>query len=272
MESSNECEQHIKGFSGAVHQSFPTKNLAERWLRELLAADVEVENIRLSKLYPSSSQSTNNDVKSEETEPDVEIEGYKSSISLNHPSLDKLVSPLQPQCSGSLPIVPEEEPTYIPSSPPPAPDDTQAPFQEVNELDDEDNQPPSTDLSVEQERILNLVLEGKNVFFSGPAGSGKTLVLQHIKYRLNALRKGFAVTAPTGVAAELIGGVTINSWSGVGKGDRGVLEYLGRARKHQTISLTTAISWRNVEVLIVDEVSMVGHCSVRGVEKGLIVG
>lgn len=272
MESSNECEQHIKGFSGAVHQSFSTKNLAERWLRELLAADVEVENIRLSKLYPSSSQSTNDNVRSEESESEVEIEGYKNSILLNYPSLDKLISPLQPQCSGSLPIVPEEEPIYISSSPPPAPDDTQVPFQEVNELDDEDNRPPSIDLSPEQERVLNLVLEGKNVFFTGPAGSGKTLVLQHIRYRLNALGKGFAVTAPTGVAAELIKGVTINSWSGVGKGDKGVLEYLGRARGRQAISLTAVVSWRNVEVLIVDEVSMVGHCSARGAEKGLIVG
>lgn len=272
MVSSSECEQHIKGFSGAVHQSFPTKNLAERWLRELLAADVAVENIRLSKLYPSSSQSTNDDVKSEESGQDVKVEGYKNSISLNYSPLEQLISPLQPQCSGSLPIVPKEEPIYISSSPPPASDDIQAPSQEVDELDDEDNQPPDTILSAKQEHILNLVLEGKNVFFTGPAGSGKTQVLKHIRYRLNALGKGFAVTAPTGAAAELIKGVTINSWSGVGKGDRGVLEYLGRARGSQTISLTAAVSWKNVEVLIVDEVSMVGHCSVRGAEKGLIVG
>lgn len=257
MESSAECEQYIKGFSGSVHRSFRTRNLAEGWLRELLAAEIEMENIRLSKLYPSSSQSPNSDVESEESGPDMEVEegGYK----------DELTSSRQPQYPSGLV---QEEPIYITSSPPPAPDET---VQAPNEID-EDHPLPDIPLSAEQNRVLKLVLDGKNVFFTGPAGSGKTLLLRHIKHHLKAKGKGFAVTAPTGVAAELINGVTINSWSGVGKGDKGILEYLGEARGRQTISQTAVVNWRNVEVLIVDEVSMVGHCSARGAEKGLIVG
>lgn len=216
VESSDECEQYLKGFRGSVHRSFPTRNLAEKWLRELLTAEIKMENIRLSKLYPSSSQSPNSDVESKEPGPD--------------------------------------------------------PAEKANEIDDEDNQLPEIALSAEQNRVLKLVLDGKNVFFTGPAGSGKTLLLKHIKYHLTVKGKGFAITAPTGAAAELINGVTINSWSGVGKGDKGILEYLGEARGRQTISQTAVVSWRNVEVLIVDEVSMVGHCSARGAEKGLIVG
>lgn len=259
MESSDECEKYVSGFSGCVHQSFRTRDLAEKWLRELLTAEIEMENIRLSKLYPSSSQSPNSDVGSEEPGPDMEPEEYKN----------ELASHLQPQYPGGLA---QEDPIYITSSPPSAPDETvQAPAQKANEID-EDNQLPDTALSVEQDRVLKLVLDGKNVFFTGPAGSGKTLLLRHIKHHLKAKGKGFAVTAPTGVAAELINGVTINSWSGVGKGDKGILEYLGDARGRQTISQTAVASWRSVEVLIVDEVSMVGHCSARGAEKGLIVG
>lgn len=256
MESSDECEKHVKGFSGAVYKSFPSRYLAEGWLRELLTADLEKENIRLSELYPDSDENSNNDVMSEGSGPDVEAEvGYKNSIPLNYPSLDKITSLQDPGARA------QEKPIHTAFSPPSAPDDTiLVPIQQIGD----ENQPPAIPLSPQQERVLNEVLEGHNVFFTGPAGSGKTLILEHIKYQLEKRGKIVATTAPTGAAADLIKGQTIYSWSRVGKGDKGVLEYVGEARGRQTISQTSVSAWNNVQVLIVDEVSMVGHYSARG--------
>lgn len=258
MKSSDECEKHVRGFPGAIHKSFPSRYLAEGWLRELLAADLEKENIRLSELYPDSDESSNSGVVGG---PGAEV-GYKNSIPLSYPSLDNITSPQDPSARA------QEKSTYTAFSQPSAPDNTVlVPIQ----LEDK-NKPPTVALSVEQKRVLSEVLAGHNVFFTGPAGSGKSLILEHIKYQLIKQGKEVATTAPTGVAADLIAGQTIHSWSRVGKGDKGVLDYIGEARGRQTISETSVSAWNNVQVLIVDEVSMVGHYSARGGRKGLIIG
>ncbi|KZT26133.1 hypothetical protein NEOLEDRAFT_1113494, partial [Neolentinus lepideus HHB14362 ss-1] len=68
-------------------------------------------------------------------------------------------------------------------------------------------------LNDEQSTILKMVLEGKNVFFTGSAGTGKSLLLRAI---ISSLRKKHAkqpgavsVTASTGMAASNIGGRSI---------------------------------------------------------------
>ncbi|KAH8152385.1 uncharacterized protein LAJ45_03225 [Morchella importuna] len=48
---------------------------------------------------------------------------------------------------------------------------------------------PPEQLSEDQKYILGLVLDGHNVFFTGPAGSGKSLLLKHIKYHLRKNKK-----------------------------------------------------------------------------------
>ncbi|PTB67873.1 hypothetical protein BBK36DRAFT_1194085 [Trichoderma citrinoviride] len=74
-------------------------------------------------------------------------------------------------------------------------------------------------LSKEQERVLDLVVnEGKSVFFTGPAGTGKSVLMRaiinqlRIKYARDSDR--VAVTASTGLAACNIGGITLHSFSG----------------------------------------------------------
>ena len=116
---------------------------------------------------------------------------------------------------------------------------------------------PEIDLSPKQTRVLQLFLEGKNVFFTGPAGTGKSLVLEHVKYHLFKLNKTYAITAPTGVAAAQLGGSTINSFSGVGLGDKGLKEYLGMSTTGRTKIGERRGSWISTKVLIIDEISMV---------------
>lgn len=289
MGSSEECRKQVIGFSGSIHKSFKTRILAERWLRERLDADVKIANIRLSKQYPDMNQnnpSFSNDMMGEEKDRlNIRREStYHSSIPLSYLSLDRLTSP-HPE---HVEIKAQEEPIYIKSQP--ALKDVRVTINKVtgfdsatygpregpqalegDSLNDEFQlEPPPIPLSIDQERVLKMVLDGHNVFFTGPAGSGKSLILEHIKYHLMLQRKTFAVTAPTGVAAALVGGQTIHSWSGVGKGDKGIVHYLGPAQKktHKSgirgITYHKAQPWRDTEVLIIDEVSMVSYPSLLG--------
>lgn len=120
-------------------------------------------------------------------------------------------------------------------------------------------------LSVDQEMVVDMVKQGKNLFVTAKAGSGKTYLLNHIK----GMRSQVVVVAPTGVAATLIGGRTIHSQFMIGhKIDmEASLEKLGWKRRR-------AIQF--AELLIIDEISMVsdkllecvdGMCrSIRGVD------
>lgn len=283
MEFSEECRKQVIGFSGSVHKSFKTRILAESWLRERLDADVRVENIRLSKLYPDTNQnnqSFSNDMIGEEKgRQNVRREStYHSSVSLSYSSLGRLTSP-HPEY---VEIKAQEEPIYIKS--PPAPKDVGVTVNKVTGFDsaiygpradaqalegDSLNdgfqlEPPPIPLSIDQERVLKMVLDGHNVFFTGPAGSGKSLILKHIQYHLKCQGKTFAVTAPTAIAADLIGGQTIHSWSRVGKGDKGIMHYLDLVQDKDIDTSHCEIRWRNTEVLIIDEVSMVSYLSSWG--------
>jgi len=70
--------------------------------------------------------------------------------------------------------------------------------------------------SNEQNHALELVASGKNVFISGPAGTGKSTILNKLKEENPEL----PVTATTGIAAVNVGGITFHSWAGLGLLDR----------------------------------------------------
>lgn len=109
-------------------------------------------------------------------------------------------------------------------------------------------------LSDEQNEILEAVKRRLNVFFTGPAGSGKTLVINHIKEYLDSEGIQYAVTAPTGIAALLLKGRTIHSWAGIGRGDKPIHIYENRLRKAKP---AVQLEYNRTKVLIIDEVSMV---------------
>jgi len=73
------------------------------------------------------------------------------------------------------------------------------------------------ELTAEQASVLDLVAQGRSIFFTGPAGTGKSYLLKRIVAQESPKRRVF-VTAPTGMASCLIGGTTINSWAGIGLG------------------------------------------------------
>lgn len=77
-------------------------------------------------------------------------------------------------------------------------------------------------------RILD-VYSDKHIFtLVSPAGTGKSYVLRVLQDVLESLGLSdkIAFTAPTGVAACNVRGLTIHSWSGIGLGNWRLLPYL----------------------------------------------
>ncbi|KAB8234539.1 PIF1-like helicase-domain-containing protein [Aspergillus alliaceus] len=84
-------------------------------------------------------------------------------------------------------------------------------------------------LSDEQRHVLNVVVEkGKSIFFTGSAGTGKSVLMREIIKKLRDKYKRepdrVAVTASTGLAACNIEGVTLHSFAGIGLGKEEVPE------------------------------------------------
>eukprot|EP01130_Rhizamoeba_saxonica_P014843 TRINITY_DN6524_c0_g2_i1.p1 TRINITY_DN6524_c0_g2~~TRINITY_DN6524_c0_g2_i1.p1 ORF type:complete len:763 (+),score=154.25 TRINITY_DN6524_c0_g2_i1:33-2321(+) len=106
-------------------------------------------------------------------------------------------------------------------------------------------------LTPEQQTAINYVLRGENIFFTGCAGTGKTTLLQYI-IKLLPPRTTF-VTAATGIAAINIGGMTLHKFAGIYTGVGTRDELLERAMNGRS-----KYYWENAEVLIIDEISMIG--------------
>ncbi|CAO3637771.1 unnamed protein product [Mucor hiemalis] len=110
-------------------------------------------------------------------------------------------------------------------------------------------------LSEEQKMVYQYIVnENKNVFFSGSAGTGKTVLLRAIisKFQSIYTSEQLAITASTGVAAINIQGTTVHRFARVGLGEKTVQQYVDLYNKNRA----NAANLRKVTVLIVDEISM----------------
>jgi len=106
-------------------------------------------------------------------------------------------------------------------------------------------------LTERQEYAFKLLKEGKSIFLTGPAGGGKSYLINLFKkYYSDSLN--IAVTATTGIAAISIGGTTIHSCLGLGLGNVTVKQL------HEKVMKTPYLKkrWKTIDVLIIDEISM----------------
>jgi ATP-dependent DNA helicase PIF1 len=113
------------------------------------------------------------------------------------------------------------------------------------------------ELSPEQRQAYSKFVKGENLCITGPGGTGKTRLIQHLLQHTNSINRTTAVCAMTGCAAILLncGARTLHSWSGIklAKGEKSkVIANVLRTKKLMT-------SWRAVKVLILDEVSMLSR-------------
>lgn len=96
---------------------------------------------------------------------------------------------------------------------------------------------------------------GHNVFLTGPAGSGKTHVLNEYITFLREHGVAVGVTASTGIAATHMNGLTIHSWSGIGVKDEITEKDIEKLVKRKYIRDRLI----EAKVLIIDEISMLHH-------------
>ena len=104
-----------------------------------------------------------------------------------------------------------------------------------------------------QQEAYDKIIAGKNLFISGAGGVGKSAVIKRAKFDLEKkYLKNVAVTSTTGVSANLIGGVTIYSYFGIGLGTGSYEKLLSMISDKPKI----LARWRNVQTIIIDEASM----------------
>lgn len=105
----------------------------------------------------------------------------------------------------------------------------------------------SFSFSKEQQLAFDLYLAGKNVFLTGPGGTGKSKWIQSVYQHACEEHKKIQVCAMTGCAAILLHckASTLHSWAGIG---------LGVDAK--PLNKYSIDRWKKIQILIVDEVSM----------------
>ncbi len=113
-----------------------------------------------------------------------------------------------------------------------------------------------------QERALEVLKTGANVFLTGEPGAGKTYVLNQYTAWLEHMGVSVAVTASTGIAATHIGGMTIHSWSGVGARDVLTPYDIDQiATNEKTVKRV-----KKARVLVIDEISMLDGRILDGID------
>lgn len=114
------------------------------------------------------------------------------------------------------------------------------------------------ELSREQQYAFIKFKRGENIFVTGAGGTGKTKLIEYIVRYMKNAKMRYQVCAMTGCAAVLLaefGARTIHSWSGlrIPKGPRDkIVDRVIRSNYSR-------VQWNTVDVLIVDEVSMMSE-------------
>lgn len=119
-------------------------------------------------------------------------------------------------------------------------------------------------LSKKQQLFLSKVNAGENIFLTGKAGTGKSHVVKSAIDLLKQKGKNIIALAPTGVAANNIGGQTIHSMFSLPI--HGVLDYEAckfiKAEKRALLN--------KVDTIFIDEISMLRADVLDGINYTLI--
>jgi ATP-dependent DNA helicase PIF1 len=112
-------------------------------------------------------------------------------------------------------------------------------------------------LSKEQELVFEKYINGENLFITGVGGTGKTKIIQLIANDAKEKEKKFQVCAMTGCAAVLLNckANTLHSWAGIGLARGSINDVISRVIK----SRFRRKNWNSIELLIIDEVSMLSE-------------
>ncbi len=109
-------------------------------------------------------------------------------------------------------------------------------------------------MNEEQRFALEKIREGKNVFLTGPGGTGKSFFIEELRNDFAESGLKIAITALTGCAAILLGhgAKTLHSWAGIGLGKGSVGDLVAAICRNRK----AAKNWMTTQLLIIDEISM----------------
>src|SRR5438132_7230662 len=123
-----------------------------------------------------------------------------------------------------------------------------------------------SDVVSEEARFMAHASGGQNVFLTGMAGTGKSTTLRRF---IGESFKKVDVTAPTGVAALNVGGMTIHRFCGMLLGPQPAQsneEYFEVLRRDPRRSILAGFNRvRRCEVLVIDAISM-----LTGAQRGCV--
>lgn len=115
--------------------------------------------------------------------------------------------------------------------------------------------PIEPELTAEQQALVDVILSGKNVFYTGSAGTGKSTILKAFKSRLEKKGKVVDIIAPTGVAALQVNGVTSYVYAGWNVSSQ--QQSLEELKQQATFQKRVHKRLCKTDVLVIDEISMV---------------
>jgi ATP-dependent DNA helicase PIF1 len=105
-------------------------------------------------------------------------------------------------------------------------------------------------LTEKQNYAYKRMSEGKNIFLTGNAGTGKSSVIK-LFARMHQHQK-IGVTSTTGISAILLNGSTLHSYLGIGLGTGTVDAIVNTIIKKKNMYKR----WTELQILIIDEISM----------------
>lgn len=122
-----------------------------------------------------------------------------------------------------------------------------------------------TELSQDQQYAFDQFKQGKNLFITGPGGSGKTRLIKELVQYASSMDYKFQVCALTGCAALLLNcnARTLHSWSGIKIAKGSKSDVIASVLKNKRIIK----NWRKTTILIIDEVSMMSKKILEIIEE-----
>ena len=124
------------------------------------------------------------------------------------------------------------------------------PAQEFGDPDDEIEAPVAIELDDMQKEAERRILAGKSTFITGPAGTGKSLLLRSVIRKIQERGDLIFVTAPTGIAASNVKGTTLHFFAGIGGDAQPPYDCRNQEARSRIMF---------ARVLVVDEISMVNQ-------------
>jgi ATP-dependent DNA helicase PIF1 len=112
-------------------------------------------------------------------------------------------------------------------------------------------------LSDEQQLAYDKYIQKKNIFITGPGGTGKSTLIKLIKEDAIKRSINIQVCALTGCAAVLLQckAKTLHSWASIGLGNGTIESILNRIVKNKK----AVCLWREIDILVIDEISMMSQ-------------